>query len=60
MVHRVLFSTIDNSIKPFKEADLDEIAQHISKTERVAMKLGLFVVIVVSPPCRNYELAGSQ
>ena len=38
MVHRVLFSTIDNSIKPFKEADLDEIAQHISKTERVAMK----------------------
>ena len=38
MVHRVLFSTIDNSVKPFKEADLDEIAQHISKTERVAMK----------------------
>ena len=38
MVHRVLFSTIDNSIKPFKEVDLDEIAQHISKTERVAMK----------------------
>ena len=38
MVHRVLFSTINNSIKPFKEADLDEIAQHISKTERVAMK----------------------
>lgn len=38
MIHRVLFSTIDNSIKPFKEVDLDEIAQHISKTERVAMK----------------------
>lgn len=38
MVHRVLFSTIDNSVKPFKEADLYEIAQHISKTERVAMK----------------------
>ncbi|QQS87131.1 ribonuclease R [Fusobacterium canifelinum] len=38
MVHRVLFSTIDNTIKPFKAADLDEIAQHISKTERVAMK----------------------
>lgn len=38
MVHRILFSTIDNSIKPFKVADLEEIAQHISKTERVAMK----------------------
>ncbi len=38
MVHRILFSTIDNSVKPFKVADLEEIAQHISKTERVAMK----------------------
>ena len=38
MVHRVLFSSIDNSIKQLKLADLDEIAQHISKTERVAMK----------------------
>ena len=39
MVHRVLFSSIDNSIKQLKLADLDEIAQHISKTERVAMKV---------------------
>ena len=38
MVHRVLFSSIDNSVKQLKLADLDEIAQHISKTERVAMK----------------------
>ena len=38
MVHRVLFSSIDNSAKQLKLADLDEIAQHISKTERVAMK----------------------
>ena len=38
MVHRVLFSNIDNSVKQLKLADLDEIAQHISKTERVAMK----------------------
>ena len=38
MVHRVLFSSIDNSLKQLKLADLDEIAQHISKTERVAMK----------------------
>ena len=38
MVHRVLFSSIDNSIKQLKLADLDDIAQHISKTERVAMK----------------------
>ena len=38
MVHRVLFSSIDNSIKQLKLPDLDEIAQHISKTERVAMK----------------------
>ena len=37
MVHRVLFSSIDNSIKQLKLADLDEIAQHISKTERVAI-----------------------
>ncbi len=39
MVHRVLFSRIDNSVKQLKLADLDEIAQHISKTERVAMKV---------------------
>ncbi|WP_336008709.1 ribonuclease R [Fusobacterium polymorphum] len=39
MVHRVLFSSIDNSVKQLKLADLDEIAQHISKTERVAMKV---------------------
>ena len=39
MVHRVLFSSIDNSAKQLKLADLDEIAQHISKTERVAMKV---------------------
>ena len=39
MVHRVLFSSIDNSLKQLKLADLDEIAQHISKTERVAMKV---------------------
>ena len=39
MVHRVLFSSIDNSIKQLKLADLDEIAQHISKTERIAMKV---------------------
>ena len=38
MVHRVLFSSIDNSVKQLKLTDLDEIAQHISKTERVAMK----------------------
>lgn len=38
MVHRVLFSSIDNSVKHLKLPDLDEIAQHISKTERVAMK----------------------
>lgn len=38
MVHRVLFSSIDNSVKQLKLPDLDEIAQHISKTERVAMK----------------------
>ena len=38
MVHRVLFSSIENSVKQLKLADLDEIAQHISKTERVAMK----------------------
>ena len=38
IVHRVLFSSIDNSVKQLKLADLDEIAQHISKTERVAMK----------------------
>ena len=38
MVHRVLFSSIDNSVKQLKLADLDKIAQHISKTERVAMK----------------------
>ena len=38
MVHRVLFSSIDNFVKQLKLADLDEIAQHISKTERVAMK----------------------
>ena len=38
MVHRVLFSSINNSIKQLKLADLDEIAHHISKTERVAMK----------------------
>ena len=39
MVHRVLFSSIDNSVKQLKLTDLDEIAQHISKTERVAMKV---------------------
>ena len=39
MVHRVLFSSIENSVKQLKLADLDEIAQHISKTERVAMKV---------------------
>ena len=39
IVHRVLFSSIDNSVKQLKLADLDEIAQHISKTERVAMKV---------------------
>ena len=39
MVHRVLFSSIDNSVKQLKLADLDEIAQYISKTERVAMKV---------------------
>ena len=38
MVHRVLFSSINNSVKQLKLPDLDEIAQHISKTERVAMK----------------------
>jgi len=38
MVHRVLFSSIDDSVKQLKLPDLDEIAQHISKTERVAMK----------------------
>ena len=38
MVHRVLFSSIDNSVKQLKLPDLDEIAQHISKTERIAMK----------------------
>ena len=38
MVHRVLFSSINNSIKQLKLSDLDEIAHHISKTERVAMK----------------------
>lgn len=38
MVHRVLFSSIDNSIKQLKLPDLNEIAQHISKTERLAMK----------------------
>ena len=38
IVHRVLFSSINNSIKQLKLADLDEIAHHISKTERVAMK----------------------
>ena len=39
MVHRVLFSSINNSIKQLKLSDLDEIAHHISKTERVAMKV---------------------
>lgn len=38
IVHRVLFSSIENSTKSFKVTDLETIAQHISKTERVAMK----------------------
>ena len=38
MVHRVLFSSIDHTIKQIKRADLEEISHHISKTERVAMR----------------------
>ena len=38
LVHRVLFSSIDESVKTLKASLLEEIANHISKTERIAMR----------------------